>query len=260
MATLAGVLFRLCLSFSAMPDLRVAIHAVDFVIRNVHLMHEVTVTVTAGPLNFGMAGTATLARDFATRGTNRFTGMAPSAVHVEALNVPVIKGHQTLLDDLIGHCVAKHTSGRGRFRILALEVAEDTGRTGYRHVLALHNLTMTGSAAKPLFTTEVSQMRRVIEENVSQEFLAGQQASFMTAQTGGIIDLSPGPGPVGRGEIGSDHGEGLEFLSHCVGNARRYMAVHASDIAVSRCRPRVIVRPHDMTGATELGLARDFHH
>jgi hypothetical protein len=148
---------------------------------------------------------------------------------------------------------------------LPLEVAKHAGRWGDRDVASLDDLRVARSTAKLLASPHFGEVGRVIEQNVPIHFLPEEKPLLVTAKAARVVNLRPGVGPIGAGEVTRHHGQGFVFLPKLRGETRRDVAIDAGHFAVCRRAPGLEVRLHDVTAAAKGGCGaqlrgyRDHH-
>ena len=163
------------------------------------------------------------------------------------------------LADRLGDLVAKRAARRSRIGLLILKMADQARRRRDRDVAPLDDLRVTGGAAQPFAAAQLGEVRPMIEEHVPELLPPAQQTPFVTLQTRLVLDLGPGIGAVGTGDVARHHRRRLELLAQLLLGPRRDMTVDAGDIVVARQLPRFEVGVHHVAGAAERRRRRDLH-
>ena len=123
----------------------------------------------------------------------------------------------------------------------------------------LNYLRVARGAAQLLLSPHFRKVRRVIEQDIVEDFSACQQSALVAAQAGCIFDFGPRVSAIGAREVLHDHRKRFVFLAELRGNSRWNMAFDAGDVFVGGSLPRLVVGLHDVAATTELRLRRDLH-
>ena len=201
-----------------------------------------------------MARVAALARHIAAAFDDAL--VAQDAVHPEALHVSVIERQASRGDDLVRHGVAERATPGAMVQRRILEVAQETRAGCHRDVLPLNDLRVAAGTTQLLAAAQLGQVRLMIEENFAVQLTPEQQAFGVAAaaQATAVGHVAPRFAAVGARKVAGHHRQcfDLFWISDC--DPRRNVALHASDIAMRGVLPRLVVRPHVVTGPTERGL------
>jgi hypothetical protein len=134
-------------------------------------------------------------------------------------------------------------------------MTEKAGAFGHRHVFPLDYLGMTRGAPEFLAPPHLSQVRGVIEQDVSKIGPAGEQTTAVASfpQTAVIGDLHPGPAfAVDPGEILDEGGHGLKFALQFLFHAGWIVALNARNHIVAGSLPAIVERNHIVTNGAKL--------
>ena len=156
-------------------DAEVAVQAVDGMLGDVFVVHELVVA------DLRQVALAVVADEAALAG---HVAVAADQVGVAALAVDALLEGQFVrefhaaaqVELLLGNLVAVRAGAEPLVERLVLEVAEEAGRGGHGHVLALHDLAVATRAAEGLAAAALAQVRRVVEGN-ALETRPGRRAS-----------------------------------------------------------------------------------
>ena len=145
-----------------MLNLGMALSAVNLVIGNMLLVHEYAVVDLLKFLWAVMAARAALLGDFAIAADD--IAMAVCAVHAARKGQVMAEFHSAAqIKRFFGDLVATRTRPKPFIEVFILEVAQITGRCGYRHVASLNNLAVTTGAAQLHAIPQTSQVRSVVK-------------------------------------------------------------------------------------------------
>ena len=173
-----------------------AVGAVDFMVRHVHLVHE-DVIVDAGKIVLSVVAHA------AAFSGNLAVALDDIHMAVVAVDALLVCQFVTELDaaaeieffhgNRVAACAGSQPFVEGRI----FEVAEVARGRRNRHVLPLHHLTVATRAAKLLSSSQFIQMRSMIEGNAVELDSSRQQSRFMAPRTeaAGVGISAAGRGP-----------------------------------------------------------------
>ena len=173
-------------------DAEVAAQAVDGVFGHVLGVHE-RVVVDPRQIAFAVvADQAALAGHLALAANH--VGVAIDAI--DALLVRQLVGELDAAAQivfLLGNLMAVRAGGQAFVERLVLEVAEEAGRGGHRHVFALHDLAVATGAAQLLAAAEFAHVRGMIEMDALDTPRGPRAGGFRGSPTGGNWRRAPRP-------------------------------------------------------------------
>ena len=173
-------------------DAEVAIQAVDGVLGHVLGVHE-GVVVDPRQVAFAVvADEAALAGHLALAADH--VGVAIGAIDALLVRQLVRELHAAAqIVFLLGDLVAAGAGGQPLVERLVLEVAEEAGGGGHRHVLALHDLAVATGAAQLLAAAEFAQVGRVVEMDAPGTRRGRRAAGSRGSRSGGNWRRAPRP-------------------------------------------------------------------
>jgi len=231
-------------------DERMAVEALDLVLRDVDAVEELRVPEFLKPRLLPVAGEAAFVFDCPIPSDHH--AMALRARHRKPLNARMRGGvlaagpevaEQAFVLALGALFLAERPSGA--------HVAEHTRRGGDHHVFPLHDLRMTGGAAQLLSPARTFQVRRVLKLHAEEHHhgRVGHDVHFVAARAQARSVLNFGPRTrafVGLGEVGGHLIEAAQFAVNGALDAGRIVADDALDILVRRGPPGLVKRLHVM--------------
>ena len=152
--------------------------------------------------------------------------------------------------------MAVRAGGQALVERLVLEVAEEAGRGGHRHVLALHDLAVATGAAQLLAAAE-SRPGAACGRNGCPGYSTRPESSRVSWQPErrqlASGTSAAGPGPFALGDVLGQLHQAQHLAADLAAEARREVALDAGHVLVARLLPRLVVRLHDVAGVAELG-------
>ncbi len=174
-------------------DFHMTLVAFDFVLENMHRVHEVCVLIFIEPLLFPVAFVTVLPWDFPISKN----GVAVAFVTREA----IVKNQGVVITRRLGAhkgflCVAVVAVIDLRIMLAFFEMTDETGALGDSDVFSLHDLRVTASALELFPSFEIFEMYFVVESDLVEQHLTFQEPFFVATfpQATVVPDLCPGFG------------------------------------------------------------------
>jgi hypothetical protein len=234
-------------------DFQMTRQAIHFVIADVFLMHEQGVVDACQILGTKVAELATFHR-YGPGASDQI------AVALGAID-PLFKG-QFMIEDVAAaqfviffrNLVAAGTGPDTLVEGNLFEVAQETSRFGHGHVNVLHDLAVAARAAQRHAAAHVSQVGGMVKGHPLEIDAAGQQAGVVTArtQTAFVGNLGHRPRTMSARHVLGQLDQTQYLAARFFADAGRKVAIDARDVGVSRLRPRVVIRLHDVATAAKV--------
>ena len=170
------------LPVQGMLDFQMTFETIDFVVGDVHLVHEYVVVDSFEIVLAIMTSGAAFARDVAVAADQ--IAVAVRAVDAAFISQVVAELHAPSQVKLaFRDLVAAGTRSQPLVEQPIFEMAQKTSGRRHRHVRALDNLAVATGAAQPFSAPQIRQMRPVVKRDSVKIDAAGEQSRVVTAQT-----------------------------------------------------------------------------